>query len=201
MKLLAIIGSHREKGNSYLLAREVLNSIGKVNYEIIQLAEKDIKFCDFCGKCEFGDCILDDDFNRITEKMRTADGLIFSFPKYFSVPSKFLCFLERLDVIHHCKEYHGFRKTGIEPDLNFRPPFAGKPFCIFVASGSGRGEEPLRLAAYKLVGMTMKLIMHHSWPFLGVLVKGEERGEVLKDQKGMEDCRRLVLKLVNSLND
>ncbi|MEA2090230.1 MAG: flavodoxin family protein [Thermoproteota archaeon] len=199
-KLLAITGSQRKQGNSYLLAKEVLKSIREVDYEIIQLAEKEIKFCDLCGKCEFGDCILKDDFNSIIEKMKVADGLIFSFPKYFSVPSKFLCFLERLDIIQHCKKYHGFRKAGVKPDLNFRPPFEGKPFCLFVVSGLGRGEEPLRLAAYEFVGMRMKLIMHDSRPFLGVLVKGEYRGEVLKDWKGIEDCRRLVRKLVDSIN-
>ena len=201
MKLLAITGSQRIEGNSYLLAKEVLGSKGGVDYEIIQLAEKDIEFCDLCGKCVFGDCILKDDFNQIVEKMKVADGIVFSFPKYFSVPSKFLCFLERLDMTHHCKEYYGFRKTGIKPDPNFKPPFEGKPFCLFVVSASGRAEEPLRLAAYRFVGMRMILVMHDSWPFLGVLVKGEDRGEVLEDRKDIEACIRLVRKLINSIND
>lgn len=199
MELLAITGSQRKEGNSYLLVKQVLKST-EVDYEIIQLAEKNIGFCDFCGKCEFGDCVLEDDFNQIVEKMKVADGIIFSFPKYFSVSSKFLCFLERLDIIQHCKEYRGFRKTGVERDPKFKPPFKRKPFCIFVVSGLGKAEEPLRLAAYELAGMRMKLIMHDSWPFLGVFVRGEDRGEVLKDRTGIEDCRKLVRKLFDSIN-
>jgi len=46
----------------------------------------------------------------------------------------------------------------------------------------------------------MKLVLHDFWPFLGVAVKGEDRGEVLKNWKGIEDCRRLVRKLVDSIN-
>ncbi len=178
-----------------MLVREVLKPMREADYEIIQLAERDIEFCDLCGRCEFGNCVLEDDFNEIVNKMRVADGIIFSFPKYFSAPSKFLCFLERLSMIHHCKEYRGFRKTGAEPDSSFKPPFEGKPFCLFVISATGRVEEPLRLAAYELVGMKMKLIMHDSWPFLAVPIRGEDRGEVLEDQKGIEDCRRLVRRL------
>lgn len=193
MKLLAIIGSQRKDGNSCLLAKEVLKSVKEADYEIIQLAEKEIEFCNLCGKCATGDCVLNDDFNQILEKIQEADGIIFSFPKYFSLSSKFLCFLERLVMIHHCKEHHGFRKTGVKPDPNFSPLFKGKPCCLFVVSGSGKGgEEPLRIAAYEIGGIGMRLILHDSWPFLGVAVKGEDRGEVLKDKRGIADCRRII---------
>jgi len=200
MNVLAITGSQRKEGNSYLLAEKVLQSMDDIDYEIIQLAEREIGFCDLCGKCEFGDCVLKDDFNQIVQEMSVANGIVFSFPKYFSVPSKFLCFLERLSMIHHCKEYRGFRKVGVEPDPGFKPPFQGKPFCLFSVSASGRGEEPLSLVAHKLVGVKMNLITHYSWPFLGVLVKGEDKGEVLKDQKGIADCRRLVKRLIDTIN-
>ena len=196
MKLLAIIGSQRKNGNSYLLAEEVLKNI-KAGYEIVQLAEKEIEFCDLCGKCETEDCILEDDFNQILEKMKEADAIIFSFPKYFSLSSKFLCFLERLRGIDHFKEYPSGRKTGVKPDPNFVPLFKGKPYCLFVVSASGKDEEPLKLAAHILEGTGMKLLQNDSWPFLGVLVRGEDRGEVLQDKKGIEDCIRLVRKLIS----
>jgi len=197
MRLLAIIGSQRKDGNSYLLAKEVLKSV-KADYEIIQLAEKEIRFCNLCGKCETEHCVLEDDFNQILEKMTEADGIIFSFPKYFSLSSKFLCFLERLLMIHHFREYHGYRKTGITPDPKFAPLFKGKPFCLFVVSGSGKAEEPLRLVADQLSG-EMKLLLTDSWPFIGVLVRGEDKGEVLKDKKGVEECKKLTRKLMTSV--
>lgn len=198
MKLLAIIGSQRKEGNSYLLAKEALKSV-KAEHEIIQLAEKELDFCNFCGKCETEDCIIKDEFNQILEKMKEADGFIFSFPKYFSLSSKFLCFLERLRTIDHFKEYHGGRETGAKPDPNFSPLFKGKPCCLFGISASGQAEEPLRLAAHVLEGTGMKLVLSDSAPFQGVLVKGEDRGEVLKDKRGLEDSKRLAKKLVDSM--
>jgi len=199
MKLLAIVGSQRRSGNSYLLAKETLKST-KVDSEIVQLAEKEIEFCDLCGKCETGDCVLNDDFNQILKKMKEADGIIFSFPKYFSLSSKFLCFLERLVMIHHCKEYHGLRKIGVRPDPNISPLLKGKPCCLFVVSASGRGEEePLKITAHEVERMGMKLILHDSQPFFGVAAKGEDKGEVLKDKKGIEDCRRMIRKLIDSI--
>ena len=58
-KLLAIIGSQRTNGNSYLLAKTVLDSI-EADYEIIQLADKKIEFCNLCEKCVSNDCVLED---------------------------------------------------------------------------------------------------------------------------------------------
>jgi multimeric flavodoxin WrbA len=49
-KVLAIIGSQRKNGNSYLLARVVLKSV-EADYEIIQLADKEIEFCNLCEEC------------------------------------------------------------------------------------------------------------------------------------------------------
>jgi len=78
--------------------------------------------------------------------------------------------------------------------------FKGKPCCIFVVLASGRGgEELLRLAAYEIERIGMKLILHDSWPFLGVPAKGEGKGEVLEDKKGIEDCRKIISKLMNSV--
>jgi multimeric flavodoxin WrbA len=67
VKLLAIISSQRKDGNSYLLAKKVPES-AETDYEIIQLAEKVIEFCNLCEECAKGDCVLEDDFNQILEK-------------------------------------------------------------------------------------------------------------------------------------
>jgi len=102
IKLLAIVGSQRAYGNSFLLAKEALKPFKEIDYEIIQLANKKIEFCNVCGKCISIECPIEDDFNEIMGKMKEADGIIFAYPKYlFSVPTKLLCFLERLDLISH----------------------------------------------------------------------------------------------------
>lgn len=190
IKLLAIIGSQRKDGNSYLLAKTILEST-KTDYEIIQLADKEIEFCNLCGKCEYEECPLDDDFNQILEEMKKADGIILSFPRYFSLPSKFLCFIERLVMAHHFKEYQGYRKTGVKPDPTVSPPFKEKPCCLFVVSATGgMGEEPMKLVAHEVERIGMRVVGK-------VLLKGEERKEVLEDKKNLAACRKSIEKIMD----
>jgi len=80
-RLLAIIGSQRKNGNSYSLAKAVLDSVS-VDSDIVQLADREIRFCTVCEKCVNGDCVLRDDFNEILTEMQKADGIVFVLPKY-----------------------------------------------------------------------------------------------------------------------
>jgi len=106
-RLLAIIGSQRKNGNSYLLAKAVFDSVG-VDSGIVQLADREIEFCTVCEKCVNGDCVLRDDLNEILTEMQKADGIVFVLPKYLFSSSKFLAFLERLDGIVHMRRHMGY---------------------------------------------------------------------------------------------
>jgi multimeric flavodoxin WrbA len=197
VRLLAIIGSQRKNGNSYHLAKTVLGSL-PVSYKTIQLAEKNIGFCTLCEQCkDGGDCILQDDFNEILKDMQSADGLVFSLPKYLFVGSKFLAFLERLDTLVHMRRYGGYEHKPGKPDCEL---FYGKPFCIFFTSGTGHIEnEILRIAEEYIEALGLKPVFSDETPHLGVNVKaGDAKGEVLHNKKAIEECRRVVAKMVNS---
>jgi multimeric flavodoxin WrbA len=198
VKLLAIIGSQRINGNSYQLTRTALDSVD-ADYEIVQLAEKRIEFCDLCGKCISSDCVLDDDVNQILEKMTTADGIIFAVPRYIFVPSKFLSFLEKLATICHMRQHKGYDVTFKNQDYRL---FAKKtPFCIFVVSGTGKvDEETLQTVTHYLKDLGLELVAHDSPPFLAASIKGGDIvGEVLTNREGIEECKRLAEKLVASI--
>jgi len=197
-KLLAIIGSQRTNGNSYLLAKTVLDSI-EADYEIIQLADKKIEFCNLCEKCVSSDCVLEDDFNQIFEKMKSADGIVFAVPKYIFLASKFLCFLERLDTIQHMRENMGYKIAFKNPDYRLFPE--KKPFCIFIASGTGNVEkETLQKVVHRIEGLGLKLVPYNLPPFFGVSVKaGDDIGEVLRNKEGIEECKKLIEKFIDSI--
>jgi multimeric flavodoxin WrbA len=199
IKLVAIVGSQREYGNSFLLTKEALKPFKEINYEIIQLAKKEIKFCDFCEKCGGMECPLKDDFNEILEKMKEADGIIFAYPKLlFTVPAKLLCFLERLDSVHHFRKHHGYSEE-LRLDQNLSPPLEGKPCCLFVVTAAGESaEDCLSTVANEVKSLGMELVLHDSQP--GAHATGDRRGEVLGDQKGMENCRKLIRDLINSIS-
>jgi multimeric flavodoxin WrbA len=53
--------------------------------EFIELAELDIGICDHCNECtQLGKCKIDDDLNRVAEKMKVADAIIFGSPDHYA---------------------------------------------------------------------------------------------------------------------
>jgi len=90
MKVVGINGSARKDGNTAILINRALEELQKegIETELIQLAGKNIHGCRACKKCfEAKDrrCFVkNDDFNSVLEKMDEADGIILGSPVYFS---------------------------------------------------------------------------------------------------------------------
>ena len=116
MKVIAINGSPRPKGNTYHSIRMVLEELEKkgVETEIIQVGNKPIRSCIACNKCrtENGQCAAfrDDGVNEALEKARAADGLLLASPVYYSgITGAMKCFCDRLfyvasgteDILRH----------------------------------------------------------------------------------------------------
>lgn len=197
-KLLAIVGSQRKNGNSHSLAKTVLESFNAES-EIVQLADKEIEFCNLCEECVDKDCILHDDLNQILTQMKEADAIIFALPKYIFTTSKFLTFLERLNTIVHIRRHMGYGGPIRNPD--YRLFSEEKPFCIFALSGTGKfKKETLHTIADYIETLGLKLISHDRPPFYGVRVKsGDGKGEVLRNKGGIQQCRELTQKLIASI--
>lgn len=196
-KLLAVVGSQRENGNSYSLARRVLESVD-VDWDIIQSADRRIEFCSLCEECKDQECVLEDDLNEIPSAMRSADGLVFSVPKQLDAPSKFLALLERLATIVHVRRHMGHGGPVRKPDYKL---FSNhKPFCLFALSGARKiKKETLQTVVDYIEFIGLTLISHDDHPFIAVSVRaGDERGEVLRNKAAIEQCRGLVQKLILS---
>jgi len=189
MKILGLVGSQRRDGNSYLILKEAFERCD-VKAEIVQLAETRVDWCNACGLCkDTMKCVVEDDVGSIFDKIVRADAVLFSIPRYLPIPSKFMALTERIGALHHYK---------LEVDPNFRLPLERKPFgLVVVSAGGGRqGLEALNEMAFKIIHYWhMKLVTSDSYPYLGVLAKGEEVGEVLEDQKAIKQVRELIKKL------
>jgi multimeric flavodoxin WrbA len=196
-KLLAIVGSHRKNGNSYWLAKTVLDAV-EADSSIIQLADKDVRFCNLCEECIEKDCVINDDVGSILGEMRKADGIVFVIPKYLDAPSKFLAFLERLDTIVHIRRHKGYAGPPKNPDYVL---FADRqPFCVFALSGRGRVKKcSIRTVTEYIQSLGLSLVSHDYPPLLAVNVKaGDEKGDVLKNKRAVEQCVELAQKVVAS---
>ena len=129
MKVTAFVGSARKKHtyNATEKFLQKLQSLGDIEYEIVQLSDYDLKTCKGCIQCfnigeEF--CPLKDDRDKLLEKMNNSDGIIFSSPNYsFNVSGLMKIFLDRLGFIFH------------------RPRFFGKAFTSIVVQGFYRGNK------------------------------------------------------------
>ncbi|MCG6186739.1 flavodoxin family protein [Maribellus maritimus] len=90
MKVVAINGSPRKKGNTALLINEIFKVLeeNSVETEMIQLGNKPVHGCTACLKCKEikdGKChIKNDHLNYCIEKMTEADGIIIGSPVYFA---------------------------------------------------------------------------------------------------------------------
>jgi len=89
MKCLAIQSSPNVDGLTAGSAQAVLDGFeaegGEV--ELIHLNQMDVKHCIACekgwGTCRNGECIHDDDFETLRQKMGEADALVFATPVYW----------------------------------------------------------------------------------------------------------------------
>jgi multimeric flavodoxin WrbA len=108
MKILAIMGSPRQKSNTYQVTRkfeENMKHWGDVEFEYVFLKDVNLKTCLGCQVCfntgeEF--CPLKDDRAMLEKKMHNADGVIFTSPNYvFNVSGLMKNFIDRFGYVCH----------------------------------------------------------------------------------------------------
>ena len=101
MKVTAIVGSPRKKGQSATLVNAILEGAKESGAEVAihYLGEKTIHPCTGCYSCEkTKECIIKhDDMMDIYKDMETADAYVFASPVYFNhVSGQFKVFLDRI---------------------------------------------------------------------------------------------------------
>lgn len=85
-KVLIISTSLRPNANSEILAHETERGAKESGHEVefLSLKDKNIQFCKGCLACQkIGYCVIDDDANEITEKIRTSDVIVWATPVYY----------------------------------------------------------------------------------------------------------------------
>ena len=87
MKIVAVLGSPRPRGNSSTLARAFLQAAGERGAEITEylLNDMDYQGCQGCGACKTKSeiCVLEDDLAPVLQAIRDADLLVLASPVYF----------------------------------------------------------------------------------------------------------------------
>ena len=131
LKVVGIVGSPRSAGNTEFMVIKCLDYISRedIQVELITLHDKNINFCKGCDACKkSNNCIIDDDMQELTDKVKDADGIIMSSPVYFGdMTGLAKTFIDRLRPLRniHAFKYKvcgaistgGFRNGGQESTI------------------------------------------------------------------------------------
>lgn len=174
MKAIGIVGSPRVGGNTEIMVAHALKAIAEegIETELIRLAGLDIRPCTACNGCKGvkETCTIQDDLMPIYYKMKEADAIIISSPVYYGSAT---------GLIKSVIERAGFIGGG--PD---RRVFAGKVGGpIVVARRAGQNFTHAQLTFwYQILGMHVAGSTYWNVGF------GREKGDVSKDEEGMNTC-------------
>jgi multimeric flavodoxin WrbA len=175
MRVIGFNGSPRKDGNTSILIEQVFSELRKqgIGTELVQLSEKTIRGCIACYQCiENKDrrcAVKDDAANEYIEKMLGAEGMILGSPVYFN------------DVTPEMKAL--IDRTG------------------YVARANGRmfkNKVGASVAAVRRVGAVHTLDTINHFFLSGEMIiagraigVGRERGEVEKDEEGVQLAKTL----------
>jgi len=173
MKVVGFCGSPRENGNTQFLIETALNQLKKSGFEteLISLRDKKIEECSGCYACvDLKECVIEDDFALMFEKMMEADGIILGSPAYHSsITPKLKALLDRA----------GFLGRWVVNDLNTKnstyqwqgTAFSGKVVApVTVARRAGQNFAFAQMLLWATVNDTI-VVGSHYWS-IGVAGKG-----------------------------
>jgi multimeric flavodoxin WrbA len=103
LKILGIAGSPREGGNSETLLDWTLEAAAACGaaVEKLRVCDLHISGCRECGGCvSDGKCVIDDDMQKVYQKVLDADWVVVATPMFFmNVPSQLKAFIDRFQCV------------------------------------------------------------------------------------------------------
>jgi multimeric flavodoxin WrbA len=174
MKILGINASPRgDKSQTRRLVAAVLEGARQVGADVtfIDVCSLDIAYCTACGTCYAkGECVSDDDYPMLLEKMVDADGIVLGSPNYINaVTAQMKTMLDRMADVVHCQS------------------LAGKYGCSVCTAGGAYADE---VAEY----MNMALLNFGATTVgkMGVLVGADPNAIVVGEKQAKELGRKLA---------
>ncbi|MBP2703226.1 flavodoxin family protein [Microbispora sp. RL4-1S] len=182
IKILAINASERKDGNNTVIldyARRLLAMRG-AELEVVRLWELTMTPCGPCGDCNFRTtpCEVRDDVAGVVERMVAADGIIYATPIHgYSAAPLMPAFIERSG-------------TGY---LRFDRRLTNKVAGVIV---TGRRYGHVETFSNLVLNALLNRMIVAGFGFPSVAF-GNQVGEVLEDEEGMEMITRMLNRMVD----
>lgn len=177
LKVLILNGSPRKGGNVSIALREmekVFEESG-VDFESVQVGNRDVRGCIACGSCyESGKCVFDDIVNELAPKFEEADGLVAASPVYYaSANATLIACLDRL-----------FYSTGFDKTMKV----GASVVCARRGGCSATFDELNKY--FTISGMPVASSTYWN------SIHGREKGEAQLDAEGLLTMRTLARNMV-----
>lgn len=195
MKILAVIGSPRPKGNSTALLNAFLDGARSAGaeVEIIKPHRMKIAPCTGCERCRENDgrCVVKDEFQLAYDMVLNSDAIVLATPIYFgSVSAQLKTFIDRLQCFW---ALHYILKKPMPPGPAGSPTRKGVLLAV-----SGQNKDEMFVGARIIFKHVMSSLQAERWAEL--CAPGFDfPGDILKSpetlQKAYELGRRLALGL------
>lgn len=186
MKILAIMGSPKGKGDGYKIVQHiesVMKESGEIEFEYLFLKDVNLELCRGCFTCiSKGEekCPLKDERSQIEKQILSVDGVILISPGYVgNVTWLMKNFIDRFAYTHH------------------RPRFFNQYLMLITNSGGANLKKPLKSLKLSLGGakVTQKLaVPTPPWP---ISAKTQEKRLEKIEEAAKRFCETLETKKHN----
>ncbi|HUT54707.1 MAG TPA: flavodoxin family protein [bacterium] len=135
MKVLGIYGSPRAGGNSDILLDHCLDGAREAGAEVMRVYVRDlgVSGCRECGGCDqTGECVQQDDMQKIYPLLIEADAIIVATPMFFyAMPAKLKAVIDRAQAMWS-------RRKLKKPVSEWKNHTSGKGYMIAVGATRGK---------------------------------------------------------------
>ena len=183
MKIIGINASPKgDKSQTRRLVMGVLEGARQAGADVtfVDICSLDIKYCSACGTCYAkGECVNDDDYPMLLEKMMDADGIVLGSPNYINaVTAQMKTMLDRMADVVHCQT------------------FAGKYGCAVCTAGGSYANEVADYMNMALLNFGAKTVGR-----VGVLVGADPNAIVGAEKEAKELGRKLAESIRSKWSD
>jgi multimeric flavodoxin WrbA len=186
-KVIVLLGSPRKKGNSTVLAKQIIRGVESVGgqAETVYLNGLDIKPCQGCYACrkkESSGCAVDDDMQPLYPKLVESHAWVIASPVYwFSMSAQTKIFMDRCFALFNDDQKKNLffnKRIAIAMSYGDTDPFNSG--CVNALRSF---QDAYRYVGARIVGM--------------VYGSAEELGEIKSNTLLMEQAEKLGKELVS----
>jgi multimeric flavodoxin WrbA len=183
--VVALLGSPRKKGNSTVLAKQIIRGVESVGakVETVYLNGLNIKPCQGCYACKKKNstgCAVDDDMQSLYPKLKESDAWIIASPVYwFSMSAQTKIFMDRCFALwNEDQEINPLYKKRIAIAMSYGD---SDPFNSGCVNALRSFQDAYRYAGAEIIGM--------------VYGSADEPGEISSNAELMAQAKEIGKKL------